>query len=81
MMHNGSVSVKFYVEHTYTNSPFFTNNQFVELVAKPLFPRELQREFVLEEMLQLFLDEVIFDVIGVSLKSENLAPPIVLLKK
>ena len=83
MMHNGSVSLQFYVEYTYTNSPFFQE----QLVCGTRYQTSVSQRTTTLICLRIdatptfVLDEVIFDVIGVSLKSEHLTPPIVLFLK
>ena len=82
-MHNGLVSLQFYAEHTYTNSPFFREQSVLEIRYQTGVPQRTTTWFWLRRYATptSLLDGIIFDVIGVSFKSEHLIPPIVLFKK
>ena len=80
-LHNCSVSLQFYVEHTYTNSPFFprTISLLNSLPNRCLSENYNMDLFFNKRCYTYFLlDGVIFDVICVSFISEHLTPPIFL---
>ena len=62
-MHNRSVLLQYHVEHTDTNSPFPTNNQFVEQVTKSMLKTSIRIICSRRNATPtLLLDWVIFDV-------------------
>ena len=82
-MHNGSVSLQFYIEHTYTSSSFFHEQSVCGTrYQTSVFQKTTTWIYLRRNATTIFiLDGVIFDVIGVSLKSEHLTPPNVLFLK